>query len=227
MLGVWIESADPPPADDPSALLGTALLAAADPSRLTFQPVGKLKTAPLTIPDPDREKPLLMVDIDGVISLFGSPSPIGGPAGGDRRPGAAAPAGTLHSIDGTPHFLSATAAAHLLSLAEDFELVWASGWEERADEHLPRLLGLPGGLPFLRFERSPGRGHAHWKLEAIEEFAGMRPLAWIDDAFNEACHEWARERRAPTLLVRTQPELGLTAGEAEQLRAWARGRAAA
>jgi hypothetical protein len=102
--------------------------------------------------------------------------------------------------------------------------VWASGWEERAEEHLPRLLGLPAGLPFLRFQRAPGRGNAHWKLQAIDAFAGVRPLAWIDDAFNEACHEWASERPAPTLLVRTEPKDGLTAREAQLLTAWARQR---
>jgi hypothetical protein len=169
-------------------------------------------------------KPLLMVDIDGVISLFGSPEHPGAqPPGANRKPGAAPRDGTFHSIDGIPHFLSAAAAAHLLGLAEDFDLVWASGWEDRAEEHLPRLLGLPEGLPFLRFERSPGGGHAHWKLAAIDAYAGMRPLAWIDDAFNQACRKWASERSAPTLLVDTAPADGLTTREAELLARWARG----
>lgn len=154
-----------------------------------------------------------MVDIDGVISLFG----------GALDPRAGAPAGScLHSIDGTPHLLSSSAAAHLLALAGDYELVWASGWEERANEHLPRLLGLPPALPFLRFERAVGRSHAHWKLAAIERHAAGRALAWVDDCFNEACHEWARARAAPTLLVATDPTLGLTEREAQLLRAWAR-----
>jgi hypothetical protein len=167
-----------------------------------------------------------MVDIDGVISLFGVPGHRDGrpPEGSDGKPRSAPPEGALHSIEGIPHFLSATAATHLLSLAEDFDLVWASGWEERAEEHLPRLLGLPEGLPFLRFERSPVRSHAHWKLAAIEAYAGPRPLAWIDDAFNQACHDWARERSSPTLLVSTTPEEGLTEREAELLAAWARER---
>jgi len=167
-------------------------------------------------------KPLLMVDIDGVISLFGAPGHAATwPAGPARNPGTAAAQGSFHSIDGIPHFLSSSAAAHLLGLAEHFDLVWASGWEERAEEYLPHLLGLPEGLPFLRFERSPGRVNAHWKLAAIDAYAGTRPLAWIDDAFNEACHEWASERAAPTLLVRTEPQDGLTSREAQLLAAWA------
>jgi hypothetical protein len=105
--------------------------------------------------------------------------------------------------------------------------VWASGWEEKAEEYLPRLLGLPAGLPFLRFERGAGgirSSNAHWKLAAIEAHAGSQALAWIDDAFNPACHTWAEQRTAPTLLVQTQPEQGLTTREADQLAQWARNR---
>jgi hypothetical protein len=159
-------------------------------------------------PSINSHKPLLLVDIDGVISLFG----------GEQL---AAKDGSFHSIDGMFHFLSATAAVHLLALEEQFELVWCSGWEEKANEHLPHLLGLPPALPYLRFERAVGRTNAHWKLAAIDSFAGERRLAWIDDAFNEACHEWAAARAAPTLLVETAPEHGLTAREAELLSAWA------
>jgi hypothetical protein len=159
-------------------------------------------------------RPLLLVDIDGVISLFGGTEPSSGSPFAGRE-------GSFHSIDGMPHFLSSTAAAHLLDLQRHFELAWCSGWEEKANEHLPHLLGLPAELPFLRFERSVGRANAHWKLDAIDEFAGERALAWVDDALNPACHEWAAARSAPTLLVQTEPEHGLTEREAVLLSAWA------
>jgi len=172
-----------------------------------------------------------MVDIDGVVSLFGAPAataaaqwgprPTAGAPGEARRPD-----GSFHSIDGIPHFLSSTAATHLLELSSAFDLVWASGWEEKANEHLPRLLGLRGPLPFLRFSRGAGAGagrttRAHWKLASIDAYAGVRPLAWIDDAFNPACHAWAGAREAPTLLVSTAPEEGLTSQQAQLLLVWA------
>jgi len=155
--------------------------------------------------------PLLLVDIDGVISLFAFEL-------------GTQPEGSFHSIDGIPHFLSSSAAEHLLAVAPMFELAWASGWEEKANEYLPHLLGLPA-LPHLSFER-PGqatrRTSAHWKLEAIDAYAGRkRPLAWIDDAFNDACHEWARARAAPTLLVQTTPASGFTRLEVKILERWA------
>ncbi len=154
---------------------------------------------------------MLLVDIDGVISLFGEDIPARG-------------GGCFHSIDGIPHFLSSTAAAHLLALEASFELVWASGWEEKANEYLPHLLGLPNTMPFVSFSAGPGKTGttlAHWKLESIDRYVAERPLAWIDDAFNDACHAWAAARAAPTLLVRTAPERGLTGHEAERLMAWA------
>jgi hypothetical protein len=160
-----------------------------------------------------------MVDIDGVISLF-SPGPPGRDGLSERIEG------SFHSVEGIPHFLSATAASHLLRLASLFELVWASGWEERADEHLPHLLGLPSGLPHLRLgehrSRTGQTTKGHWKLAAIEEFAGSRPLAWVDDALDEECRRWAAARAAPTRLVGTDPRRGLTRREASALEAWAR-----
>jgi hypothetical protein len=154
-------------------------------------------------------KPLLLVDVDGVISLFGFTS-------------SGRPPGTWVIVDGSPHLISSTAAEHLQTLGEDFDLVWCTGWEEKANEYLPGLLGLPGELPFLSFDRNPGRGHAHWKLAAIEAYAGPdRALAWVDDALNDACRVWAGERQAPTLLVETQPHEGLTDPQVTLLRDWA------
>jgi hypothetical protein len=150
---------------------------------------------------------VLLVDIDGVISLWGFDS--------NERPD-----GSWHQVEGVAHFLSSAAVQHLHDLAEWFDLVWCSGWEEKAGEHLPALLGAPE-LPHLSFDRNPGRGHAHWKLAAIEDHVGDRPLAWIDDALNEACEEWAAQRGAPTLLVHTDPAVGITDAHVEHLRTWA------
>jgi hypothetical protein len=168
------------------------------------EPVGGAKELFGRSDEPSR--PLLMVDIDGVISLFG---------GWDRG------ALGVQTGAGENEVRTAEGAFHSIEGSAIYELVWASGWEERANEHLPHLLGLPPALPFLRFSRNVGRTNAHWKLDAIDAFARDRPLAWIDDAFNDACHEWAHARQAPTLLVRTVPEVGLTRAEANQLTAWA------
>jgi hypothetical protein len=154
--------------------------------------------------------PLLLIDIDGVISLFGFDA---------GRP----PSGRYLLVDGVPHFLSDNAAMLLGGLREHFELVWCSGWEEKADEYLPVALGLPAGLHHLTFGDAVGPLGRHWKLAAIDGYAGPeRPLAWIDDAFDDSCHAWARERPGPTELVTTEPAVGFTIEQAERLKDWAR-----
>ena len=106
------------------------------------------------------------------------------------------------------------------SSRRDFECVWCTGWEDRADTHLPALLGLPRGWPHITF---PETASPHWKLAGIDAFAGPdRPLAWIDDQHDHACREWAAARRGPTLLVTTEPTLGLTPEHASALRGWAK-----
>ena len=103
-----------------------------------------------------------------------------------------------------------------------FELVWCTGWEDRADAHLPVALGLPAGRPHLRFAAAPGAAARHWKLDAIDAYAGPeRPLAWVDDAHDDSCAAWAAARPGPTLLVATEPAAGITESHARELREWA------
>ena len=156
-------------------------------------------------------RPILLIDVDGVISLFGFDP-------------AAPPAGSFHLVDGIAHYLSAAAGPHLLELGEDFELVWCSGWEEKANDYLPLALGLPGPLPLVSFDRFRRPTAAHWKLAGIDAYArSAAPLAWIDDAHDDRCTRWARTRLAPTLLLATEPAVGLTGDHVTQLRRWARG----
>jgi hypothetical protein len=158
----------------------------------------------------DGRQPILAVDVDGVISLFGFEGPL------DQV------SGKWQLVDGITHLISHEAGDQLRKLGDVYELVWATGWEDRANDYLPRILGLPEELPCLRFDGRARFGTAHWKIEAIDEYAGDRPLAWIDDSLDESCHAWAKQRAAPTLLVETESSVGLTRAHTEALLAWAR-----
>jgi hypothetical protein len=155
------------------------------------------------------DRPALAVDVDGVISLFDFETL---PQGAGVR---------WELVDGVLHCISLAAGERLQRLADAYELVWATGWEERANDYLPRILGLPQ-LPYLEFEGAARFGTAHWKLGPLEEYAGERALAWVDDSFDESCYEWAEAREAPTLLVPTEPNIGLEEAQTEALLSWAR-----
>ena len=153
-------------------------------------------------------RPILAVDVDGVISLFGFDDPADAP-------------GEFHLIDGVAHCISRAAGERLRRLSGWYELVWATGWEERANDYLPGLLGLSAELPYLTFDGGARFGSAHWKIDAIGEYAGERPLAWIDDCIDEGCRLWAHSRHSPTLLVAVDSDRGLEEAQTETLLKWA------
>jgi hypothetical protein len=155
-------------------------------------------------------RPICFVDVDGVISLFGF------------APDVRELPGPLHWVDGVAHCIPPSVGKRLEALSQHFELVWATGWEDRANEHLPFLLNLPfASLPVLHFDGRAVFGSAHWKLDAIDEYAGDRPAAWIDDNIDDHCQAWADSRSAPTLIVETLPAVGLTDEHVEDLLSWA------
>lgn len=159
-------------------------------------------------PTMDRP-PILFVDVDGVISLFGFPAT-------GRAPG------RFHWIDGVAHCIGEHSGERLRRLEGRFELVWATGWEEKANEYLPHLLELSRReYPVLTFDGRAVFGSAHWKLDAIERYARGRSAAWIDDSLDETCHAWAARRREPTLLVETESPVGITDEHVERLLRWA------
>lgn len=157
--------------------------------------------------DPEK-RPILAVDIDGVVSLFGYDEP-------PDWPGI-----EFEMIDGKVHCISKPVGDLLRDLSDHFEIVWATGWEEGALQ-IGDFLGVPQ-WPYLAFGGSARFGSADWKLEPLSDFAHGRPLAWIDDSLDERCYQWARAREEPTLLIETESGLGLQGVHVEALVAWAR-----
>jgi hypothetical protein len=179
-------------------------------------PAPSLTPVPLFRSKPTDDRPILAVDIDGVISLFGFDQPMEpGRVNPDDAPG------EFHLIDGMLHCIALETGPRLNRLAGAYELIWASGWEDRANDHLPDILGVPE-LPYLTFDGRARFGTAHWKLDAIDEYAGSRALAWVDDSLDESCYEWGEQRSAPTLLVPTESAVGLTEAHVAALESWVR-----
>src|SRR3978361_1114442 len=155
-------------------------------------------------------RPILAVDVDGVISLFGYDDP---PSPTEAR---------YELVDGNIHCISLRAGERLRRLEEHFEMVWATGWEDKANFYLPTMLGLEE-YPPLTFGGAAPFGSAPRKRAARDSPARGGALAWVDDNLDDSCYRWARERDEPTLLVPTDPAIGLQEAETEALIAWGSG----
>ncbi len=116
-------------------------------------------------------------------------------------------------------------AARLAALS--CELVWATTWMEEANEVLAPLLGLPS-LPVLDWPDVSVEDRylrLHPKTRAVVAWAGAADFAWIDDEITEADCEWVREHRSgAALLVRVDPDRGLTGTDLATLEEWLNGR---
>jgi hypothetical protein len=157
----------------------------------------------------DDPRPLLLVDVDGVVCPYA-----------DELADPAAEGLEAAMIGYTRAWFSERIAARLLQLGESFQLVWCTAWEDHAAEYIAPFLGMPA-FPVIRFgEPSPEEGH--WKWPAIEAFVRERPFAWIDDEIGRDDFARAERHSAPALLVWIEGTRGLRDAHVEQLEAFAK-----
>ena len=166
-------------------------------------------------------KPLLLIDVDGVLN----------PAGKQKE----SKGWGLHKLAGFPVWLNPKHGEWLNDLASAYDLTWATTWEDEANEHIAPLLGLPQ-LPVIKFthdhddfpEKKDGTlldVPRTWKLSAVREYVGDRPLAWIDDDLQRDAVLWAMSREGDdgpkTLLLKIDPGMGLLEHHVKKLRDFA------
>ncbi len=118
-------------------------------------------------------RPLLLLDIDGVLNPFAAPACPPGYAEHVLFPGE------------EPVRVCAGHGDWLRELGSHFTLVWATAWEEEANWRLAPLLGLDA-LPVIPMPPAPFPPGG--KLPAVSQYAGTRPLAWLDDALTPEAH---------------------------------------
>ncbi|MFD4833660.1 HAD domain-containing protein [Streptomyces uncialis] len=105
--------------------------------------------------------------------------------------------------------------------------VWCTSWRQDATTLIGPLLGLPPlphiDLPRPRITTSHPNGYL-WKRDHVDTWLGDAPAVWIDDDFTALDHDWATERtarEAETLLVQTDPHIGLKPEHLTQATTWA------
>jgi hypothetical protein len=155
------------------------------------------------------ERPLLLLDIDGVLNPWAAPT---------------CPEGFAEYIlfpnDEQPHRFAEHHGEWIRELARSFEVVWASAWGMVADDLVAPILGLPK-FRWVPFPPTPFPPSA--KVPSIDLFAGDRSVAWVDDALGSDAWEWASVREAPTLLLPVDPAVGLTLEQVDELQSWGQG----
>lgn len=151
------------------------------------------------------ERPLLLVDVDGVLQPVGRSVP---------------PGYERFTDDDSDVVLRQEHGVWLAHLTTAFDLVWATTWGASANRAIGRRLGL-SELPHIDLSDLPRTGTR--KLGAVTAFVGDRAVAWIDDELYEDAVAWAANREAPTILRRTASGVGLTEADVRALDSFATG----
>ena len=153
-----------------------------------------------------NQRPLLALDVDGVLNPFRATQAPRKHFEGYRR----------HTLKGYRLWLTPEHGKLLLDL--DLDIVWATTWEDDANELVAPLVGLPQTLPVLHMNfpddlRDDGCG----KRPALSRFVETRPLIWVDDDLGASDYEWADSLAQPSLLLAPDPHVGLTRPHIEKI----------
>jgi hypothetical protein len=151
--------------------------------------------------------PTLLVDFDGVLNPFAATS--------------CPPGFTEYGLDEFPGEdpvrLNPAHARWLGDLAPFYDMAWASACPEDLNLYCERLIQL---APMSRVPMPQTPFDPDDKVGAVDTYVGVRPVAWLDDAFGDAARQWASGRAAPTLLVDVDPAVGLTLDLIQVLATW-------
>jgi hypothetical protein len=150
-------------------------------------------------------RPLLFVDIDGVLNPWGVEIP---------------PGFTEHHLfpGENPVRVSTLHGEWLHELSCAYELMWGTTWSGSSRALLATVLDLPDFTDAIRLPIGPF--DPAMKVPAVDALAGERPLAWIDDMLGDEAWSWAQRRSSPTLLLPIDPNLGLTREDVDRLLTW-------
>jgi hypothetical protein len=170
-------------------------------------------------------KPLLLIDVDGVLLPWGECPP-----GYSEQ--------TMQTVrEPEQVFWSPENASYLRVLAKVYAPVWCTARCEEVCSTVAALHGIGGDWPVLDLSaavfRHKGRlmirrgvsPKATWKLNWVRAYVAKRPFAWIDDDLKDDAYEWVKRRvdigGSPGCLVKPDPNQGMRYEHFEDLMAFA------
>lgn len=122
-------------------------------------------------------RPIILLDIDGVINMFGRLGPT-----------------QQHIPPGIPVQYPPQIHASIARLAKLGQLIWCSTWLQLANFGLHSDLGLPE-LPLIE-PLADNPKAILWKLNSVAKHLAewQKPIIWIEDGFRPQVHSWAQQR---------------------------------
>jgi hypothetical protein len=173
------------------------------------------------------EKPVLLLDVDGVLIVVDEEIPDRCPSGykgGPRSP---------HEFYNPQH------GEWIKELLPDVDLYWLTSHVQDAHGNIGQHLGLPEApwVNFHEFERQQWREEDEKGFDfdaksnncnqarrvAIETFFGEHTIIWVDDSLTPKDFQWGMQRQydgAPTLLMKPDSAEGLQHYHIDRAKAW-------
>lgn len=109
----------------------------------------------------------------------------------------------------------------IYKLNELYEIHWCTAWQENANKYLLKPLELSVELPVVFLDKNNFKKNTTWKLTDIQNYIYEnlkdRKIAWIDDDIYNCKWDKTRNKNYPTLFIKTDPKVGLTTKEFNQL----------
>jgi hypothetical protein len=174
-------------------------------------------------------KPLALIDVDGVLNPITRQVP---PGYTHYDIKVMSPIGRGRTF---PVRLNPDHGRMFGELAEKFELVWATTWEDDANTLIGPKIGMPE-LPVIHLNDYDEYGHyllppVKWsnqtwmaKCPAVLKYVADRPFVWFDDTFTQHDFDWASRRNGlplPTKLIAVFEEEGLKEDHIIEAVTWA------
>jgi HAD domain in Swiss Army Knife RNA repair proteins len=172
----------------------------------------KRRSERTTVRTVTRGRPVLLLDIDGVLNPFAAATCPPGYTEHDLFPGE------------DPVRLCQEHGQWIAELAGLFDVVWASAWGRHANLLVGPVLHVPA-LPYVDFPPVPFAPAE--KVPAVVRHVRDRQAVWIDDVVTPEARLWAAGRGTPTLLIEVDPAGGLTRDTVDRALGWAVRHAAA
>lgn len=185
------------------------------------------------------ERPVLLLDIDGVLNLFPRFTIQGGAVIDRVTRQTDRHRVRLDETQKSTYLLNIPADARSLvtQLAEHFDVHWYTMWNDAADAVFAPLAGLPS-FPYFECDWVDGREAFEkiwspawmrkyiWiaKTPLIPRYVGARPFLWIDDDTGPVDTLWLRDH--PVVgefnIITVEPHSGLTQAVVDEAIEWAR-----